>query len=271
VALPLQPATWHYGLIARWWAEFNRAEPEELGFWRSAVRRFGEPALDLGCGSGRLLIPLRGEGLDVDGCDVSPDMIEFSRRELLNRHLPTGRLHVQPMHELNTPRRYRTILICGAFGLGSTREQDRESLRRAYRHLKPGGALVIDLCLPYMNIGWWNAYPAQQREQLPRPYPDWGEPKTAANGEQLNLRARLAAIDPLDQRITLEIEARLYRDGAVVQEEHHHLTENEYFKNELALLLELARFTDIEIVKGNTDRPPMPDDAYVALIGRKPG
>jgi hypothetical protein len=24
--------TWHHGLIARWWAELNTAEPEEVGF-----------------------------------------------------------------------------------------------------------------------------------------------------------------------------------------------------------------------------------------------
>jgi hypothetical protein len=30
------------------------------------------------------------------------------------------------MHALEPPRRYRTIVVCGAFGLGSTREQDLE-------------------------------------------------------------------------------------------------------------------------------------------------
>ena len=31
--------------------------------------------LDVACGTGRLLIPYVADGLDVDGCDVSPDMI----------------------------------------------------------------------------------------------------------------------------------------------------------------------------------------------------
>ena len=29
-----EPITWHHGLMARWWAEFNEAEPDELAFYR---------------------------------------------------------------------------------------------------------------------------------------------------------------------------------------------------------------------------------------------
>ena len=41
--------------MARWWAEFKEPEPAELAFYRDAIERFGEPALDLACGAGRLL------------------------------------------------------------------------------------------------------------------------------------------------------------------------------------------------------------------------
>jgi hypothetical protein len=41
------PQTWHYGLVARWWAEFNQANPDELAFYRAFVARDGQPALDL--------------------------------------------------------------------------------------------------------------------------------------------------------------------------------------------------------------------------------
>ena len=60
-----ETGTWHYGLIARWWAEFNTAEPAELAYLEAAIRRFGQPALDLGCGTGGLLIPLLATGLDI--------------------------------------------------------------------------------------------------------------------------------------------------------------------------------------------------------------
>jgi hypothetical protein len=72
-----QPQTWHHGLLAQWWAEFNVITPEELTYYRGLIEREGQPALDAACGAGRLLVPLLQAGLDVDGCEV--DMLTQSR------------------------------------------------------------------------------------------------------------------------------------------------------------------------------------------------
>lgn len=72
------PQVWHYGLVARWWAEFNTDGPE-IEYFRRKIAAYGEPVLDVGCGAGRLLLPYLGAGLDVDGCDISADMLELCR------------------------------------------------------------------------------------------------------------------------------------------------------------------------------------------------
>ena len=52
----------------------------------------------MGCGTGRLLIPYLKAGLDVDGCDISADMIALCRERAEREGLaPT--LRVQAMHE----------------------------------------------------------------------------------------------------------------------------------------------------------------------------
>src|SRR5262245_28563016 len=110
-----QPQTWHYGLVARWWAEFNEAGPEELAFYRAMIEQSGQPALDLACGTGRLLLPLMHAGLDVDGCDISPDMLALCRAKATEEGLEP-QLYQQAMHDLDLPRQYRTIFICDSFG-----------------------------------------------------------------------------------------------------------------------------------------------------------
>ena len=66
--------TWHYGLVARHWAENNTTGPE-IAYFQRLIEQYGQPALDAGCGTGRLLIPFLRAGLDVDGYDVSDDML----------------------------------------------------------------------------------------------------------------------------------------------------------------------------------------------------
>jgi 2-polyprenyl-3-methyl-5-hydroxy-6-metoxy-1,4-benzoquinol methylase len=59
------PQTWHHGLVARWWSLFNVSGPE-IEYFRPFVQA-GQPALDVACGSGRLLAPYAEAGLESTG------------------------------------------------------------------------------------------------------------------------------------------------------------------------------------------------------------
>lgn len=208
-----QPRTWHYGLIARWWAEFNEADPTELAFYQSVVERDGQPALDLARGTGRLLLPLLNAGLDVDGRDVSPDMLALCRDAAARQGL-TPRLFQQAMHELELPRAYRTIYICDSYGLGGSREQD-------------------------------------------------------ANGDEIELRARVVDLDPMEQQLTLEMRAELWRKGRLEEQEERLLKENLYFRNEILLLLANVGFVDVSVRAGYSAEEATADDAMLVFIARK--
>src|SRR5581483_7641497 len=111
--------------------------------------------------------------------------------------------------------------------------------------------------------------PAKQAE-LPGKWPEWGDRRVTSDGDEMEETARLVNVDPLEQRVTLEIWIRLWRDGMMVQEERRPLTENEYFRNELVMLLEATGFTDVRITRGYSDREPKPEDAFLGITARKP-
>jgi SAM-dependent methyltransferase len=249
-------STWHHGVVARWWAEFNHGGPE-VEYFRPFVAS-GQPALDVACGAGRLLLPYLRDGLDVDGCDVSADMLAECRRLAAAEGLdPT--LHRQAMHELELPRRYRTIVVCGGFGLGSTRAQDAQALQRFFEHLEPGGLLALDAeAAPYGDE--------------PRPWADDGPPaerRRGSDGAEYALRTRFTEVDP-GRSVTMAMRAWMWRDGELVAEEEHVLTESFYGQDELVSLLERAGFTEVEVHGGYHDGPPAGDEDMLVYLARRP-
>lgn len=240
----------HDGLIAQWWSQ-SESGPEIERF-RRTIERSGQPVLDAGCGSGRLLIPYLQAGIDVDGCDRSAGMIQVCTDRLVAVGLNTH-LYTQALHELDLARRYQTIIVVGTFGIGTSRSEDAESLERLRAHLLPGGTLALDIELPWTN-GWaWSAWakpPARpQRWRLPiqRQLPD---------GSVLQLRTRTRSFDPIDQSRTSDVRARLLRDGQLVREELREQRIRWYLPAELALMLERAGFRDVRMTGDDTEKPP---------------
>jgi len=263
--------TWHYGVIARYWAEFNDDfRPHELPYFQRRIEDGGEPALDVGCGTGRLLVPYLRAGLDVDGCDVSADMVALCR-EKAEREGLSPRLWVQPMHELDPPRKYRTVYVCGAFGLGSTRAQDLAALRRFYDALEQDGTLFLDIEVPYADEPVWRYWPNKERASLPEEARPPSGRQRAADGSEYALWARIVDLDPLEQRLTYEMRAQLWRDDELLDDEQRTLHINLYFKNELVLLLERAGFEEVVVEGDHNGAAATPEDAFVTFAASRRG
>jgi SAM-dependent methyltransferase len=232
------------------------------------IEASGEPVLDLGCGTGRLLVPLLRDGVDVDGTDISADMLGYARTaaDQLGR---SALLVAQANHDLDLPRRYRTVIACGSVGIGGRRDHDLETMRRVHRHLLPGGTFVMDQQLAYDRSpeGWRHWLPGER--VVPRAWPEGAERVRLRDGDELELVTRLVALDRLEARQTLEIRARRFRDGILLDKELGTLDENLYLVPELRLMLETAGFDDIRVEGPYTGAPAGADDRTVVLVARR--
>lgn len=259
-----QPLSWHYGLMAERWAEFITETPE-LPFFKKTIERFGQPVLDVACGAGRLLLPLLHAGIDIDGCDLSADMLEQCRKKAAsdgyNPHLVA-----QPMHSFDLPRRYKTIYICGSFGLGGSRAQDLATLRRCYHHLQDGGGLIVNIEAEYTSSESWNLWLKENREKLPGPWSQPGKGDIAADGSEHFASFRLVEVDPLDQSFIRQVHLEKWLNGQLMAAEEYTLRGNMYFKNELLLMLQIAGFREISVLGDYKDEPATADHEELVFI-----
>jgi SAM-dependent methyltransferase len=255
-------------LVARSWAEFAIDIGEEGRCFREIIEGSGQPALDLGCGSERLLLSYLAAGLDVDGCDPSQDMLAVCRERAEQEGLSPN-LYAQAMHELDLPRRYRTIFACGVIGLGGKRLFTRQALRRCYEHLRPGGTFAFDTDPCYNDPPAWLSRLPENRHALPDKWPTSGERKPLADGTELKLVTRTISVDPLEEVQTRQIRARLWWGEELLEEEIHTMRYKEYGKNELVLMLELAGFADIQIYGGYRSEPATADHTSLVFVVKK--
>jgi len=264
---PPETNVWHYGLMAERWALFNQDVPE-LPYYQEQIKHCGQPVLDLACGTGRLLIPLLKSGIDIDGCDVSADMIHFARQKAAELGTESN-LYVQPMDQLDLPRRYRLIYICSSFGLAGSRQQDQEALFRCFEHLNEGGALIINIEAEYAYPDAWQTWLKEKRDALPNPWPEEPKIQHGPDGSEYRTWFRLVNINPLEQSVTRQVRMEKWQRGRLMAQEEKSLLGFMYFKNELHLMLQIAGFDDINIYDGYTNQPATADSEELLFIATK--
>ena len=257
-------ATWHHGLIARWWANFNLGG-SEIAFFGSYVAA-GQPTLDVGCGSGRLLVPWVADGHDVDGVDASADMIDACRVAARASGCEPA-LYVQPTHRLDLPRRYRTIINCGSFGLGGSRADDTEGLRRLRTHLLPGGVLALDYEVGEFDDDRWRRWRSRPADATPPPSQ---ARRLAPDGFHYALRHRIVAIDLTERSMTRELQAWQWQRDQLVAHETHNLVANIYSSNEIVKLLATVGFTEVRVLGGYHGDKPTELDRFHVFVATVP-
>lgn len=106
------------------------------------------PALELGSGNGRLLIPLLEDGLVVQGVDSAESMNDICAAHAAARGLDVV-LHLGDFAPLDVGRRYASIICpAGTFTLVDDVGRARQALGTYHDHLDPDGALALALFVP---------------------------------------------------------------------------------------------------------------------------
>ncbi len=148
-------------------------EADVVEFYAQQATRAAGPVLELGCGTGRILVPLAQRGRDVTGLDLSPAMLERAKAhaERAGVRVPLIR---GDMRAFELKRRFDLVFVASN---SLSHLADLESLRgffaAARDHLTPRGQLVFDVSNPDVRT---LALLADDRRNLdPIYHSQWGE------------------------------------------------------------------------------------------------
>jgi SAM-dependent methyltransferase len=102
--------------------------------------------LEIGSGTGRVMIPLVEAGFQVVGVDESPQMLEIARRKLAVFPAQQYQLVQDDMRKAKLAGPFDMAFIAlNTFLHNPTRQSQLDMLAAAQRYLRPGGILVVDL------------------------------------------------------------------------------------------------------------------------------
>lgn len=226
------------------------APPDALAFYLEQARRARGPILEPMCGSGRFLLPMLAEGLDVEGADLSPDMLGACRARAASLGLRPI-LHEQSVAELRLSREFGFVFIpAGSFCLLVDPELARAALRRIHAVMLDGGTFLVEVERAFAResalSGTWGGR--------------WVE---RADGAKI-------VLSWLEQYSALESVSRsvhryeLVRQGRLVESQFEDFELKFYEPAEFRRELELAGFSAIEQWRPYATEPPeASDDAIV--------
>jgi SAM-dependent methyltransferase len=143
----------HYGPYARFYDLDYVDFDADLHMVQQFAARCGSPILELGCGTGRLLVPLAREGYRLTGVDVSSEMLQIARKKIAAQGLATQvTLLNQDFRELDLDGTFNLAFsVINSFLHVTTAEAQLAALMRMYQHLNPGGLLLLDLFNPDLD------------------------------------------------------------------------------------------------------------------------
>lgn len=242
------------------------ANGPDVPFLVDLAKASGGPVLELASGTGRVVWPIAEAGLDVVGLDLHPGMIKAAEAKRSGHTDAVGdrvRFVQGDMTGFDLGQRFRFVYITyRSFQALLTPDAQRNCLRCVWRHMAPGGRLMINLFDPKLarcdaDFDW----PVEKQTVR--------NPATGLDVEQRSIERKN---DPFTQSLKmLWVLQERDGDGNVVREEYERLDLRWTYRYEMRHLLELCGF-EIEAEYSDFEKsPPMYGGEQVWVVQKVGG
>ena len=246
-----------YAAIAELYDLEHAGYDDDLDLYRQLAQATDLPLLELGCGSGRLLVPLAMAGSPVTGLDRSPSMLARAAAAAATAGvadrvtLRRGSM-VEADEVISSLYGLVIVALNGLLHVATAAEQ-RQTLAGAHRLLAPGGRLVVDLLNPVPAF-------LQAMEQGVQHEGSWLQ----ADGSRVDKFAS-RRVFPAGQQIETDLWYDVIQPDGTVRRITSTFPMRYLHAVEVGLLLELAGFTAWQIY-GSYDLDRYDDESDRLLV-----
>jgi SAM-dependent methyltransferase len=139
------------------WENARTLGRRDVPFWRQLALNAGGRVLELGCGTGRIALPLGRAGVPIVGIDRSEPMLTRARQRVRRGRLG-NRVRLVRGDIRHLPFRRPFSLVIAPYGILQSllRERDLESaLAAVYEAVEPGGTFGLELVA---DLPSWEEY-----------------------------------------------------------------------------------------------------------------
>ena len=220
----------------------------DAAFYRQLAQEAGGPVLELGCGTGRVLLPIAALGIPCVGVDASPAMLAVLRGK---NPPPNLELVQASMETFDVGARRFALVTCPfrAFQHLLTVDAQLAALANVRRHLAPGGAFAFDVFDPKLA---WIAAPADT-ERLDATFMIDGVETRRFASTRVDLATQV-------MEVTFRFEPAQTDGNTIVRLRW-------FYRYEIEHLLARVGFTDLTIY-GGYDRRPWKPEGETVIIAR---
>lgn len=219
---------------------------KEIEHWADIASEYGEDILHVMCGTGELTVGLAKNGFSVTGLDFTESMIYQAKDRIEDEGLDNVEIIKGDARHFSLNKRYDFVFVStGDFHHFTKREELDSFLAKTYAHLKPGGALGIELYVP----------PDEDFKKSGRKY---GPLRKPPQGTTLWRRNEISYHS--EKKILEITEEFHYEDNGDLKEGEYDILLRLFSKIEIETILMDAGFDDVKHLKGSNFSPYLPGE-----------
>ncbi len=249
-------------------------DSEDVEFYVSLVRRLQpRKVLELGCGTGRITLPLAEQGaqlaFDVTGLDSQAEMLETAKKRLLEAPPKVRerlRLIQGDMRTWQSESAFDLIVIpCSSISHLLTLQDQLTVWNQCRRNLRPGGRFVVEITMPNM------ATFADSFNVPPRALVEIDVDKSDESDGVRFIRRKTSRYLSHEQCAETRFLYEKYQNGRAIDGYIDDFAGHVFFPRELQLLFLHTGFEVEQTLGDYRGRPLKPNSPLIIMIGKLAG